>query len=173
VGPVTRRRWRRVGRGRAGGTLGGSLGSAGFTLVEMLVVSVVMGTLAALAVPRTHEVLHRAQVARAASDIRAIEIDLFDFWSDQERLPTSLTEIGRAGLQDPWGNTYVYTRIAGATGGLGGLRKDRFLVPLNSDFDLYSRGRDGQSSPPLTAAASKDDVIRANDGGYVGLAEEY
>jgi general secretion pathway protein G len=40
-------------------------------------------------------------------------------------------------------------------------------------FDLYSKGADGNSVPPLTASASQDDVIMANDGGYYGLAKKY
>jgi general secretion pathway protein G len=58
-------------------------------------------------------------------------------------------------------------------GGIGGARKDRFLVPINSDFDLYSMGKDGQSAGPLTAQKSHDDVIRANDGGFYGLASNF
>ena len=34
-------------------------------------------------------------------------------------------------------------------------------------------GEDGSSVPPLTAAASKDDIIRANDGKWVGKGEDY
>jgi general secretion pathway protein G len=52
-------------------------------------------------------------------------------------------------------------------------RKDKNLHPLNSDFDLYSIGKDGESRQPLTAKWSRDDVVRANDGGFVGLASEY
>jgi general secretion pathway protein G len=155
--------------GRDGGRLGRARPDAGFTLVEMIVVSVVMGTLAALAVPRGHDVLVRAQVARAIGDIRAIEIEVNDFWTERERLPTSLSEIGRQGTLDPWDRPYVYLRITGP----GGARKDRFLVPLNSDFDLYSLGADGRSSGPLSAAASQDDVLRANDGGSIGLGRDY
>lgn len=55
-------------------------------------------------------------------------------------------------------------------GGVGGARKDRFLVPINSDFDIYSMGRDGQTIAPLTAKKSHDDIIRASDGGFYGLA---
>ncbi|NOS79612.1 MAG: prepilin-type cleavage/methylation domain-containing protein, partial [Nitrospira sp.] len=55
-------------------------------------------------------------------------------------------------------------------GGVGGARKDRFLVPINSDFDIYSMGRDGQTVAPLTAPKSHDDIIRASDGGFYGLA---
>jgi general secretion pathway protein G len=40
-------------------------------------------------------------------------------------------------------------------------------------FDLYSRGKDGQTSPALTAASSKDDVVVANDGGFIGLGKNY
>ncbi|HRC45374.1 MAG TPA: hypothetical protein PLT27_15085, partial [Nitrospira sp.] len=63
---------------------------------------------------------------------------------------------------------------AGAGNGSAGKpRKDRFLHPINSDYDLYSMGKDGESVEPLTAQKSHDDVIRANDGGFVGLAVEF
>ncbi|MCK6499308.1 MAG: prepilin-type N-terminal cleavage/methylation domain-containing protein, partial [Nitrospira sp.] len=52
-------------------------------------------------------------------------------------------------------------------------RKDRFLHPINSDYDLYSKGKDGESVEPLTAKKSYDDVIRANDGSFVGLAADF
>jgi general secretion pathway protein G len=52
-------------------------------------------------------------------------------------------------------------------------RKDRFLVPLNTDFDLYSVGRDGESVPALTAAKSRDDVVRAANGSFIGLASKF
>ena len=72
---------------------------------------------------------------------------------------------------DPWGNRYVYLRITGSN--RGSLRKDRFLVPINSDFDLYSMGIDGESKAPLNTKVSQDDVVRALDGGFIGLAEEF
>jgi general secretion pathway protein G len=34
-------------------------------------------------------------------------------------------------------------------------------------------GKDGKSQSPLTAKASRDDIIRANNGQYVGLAADY
>ncbi|MEW6683930.1 MAG: hypothetical protein AB1451_13595 [Nitrospirota bacterium] len=56
---------------------------------------------------------------------------------------------------------------------IGQARKDQFLVPLNSTYDLYSMGPDGDSKPPLKAKMSQDDIIRANDGQYIGLAADY
>ena len=46
-------------------------------------------------------------------------------------------------------------------------------MPVNSDFDLYSMGADGESSAPFTAKNSHDDVVRANNGAFIGLAEDY
>jgi general secretion pathway protein G len=53
------------------------------------------------------------------------------------------------------------------------VREDKNLHPLNSDLDLYSIGPDGKTNLPLTAKASHDDIIRANDGGYFGVASNY
>ncbi|HSF04629.1 MAG TPA: prepilin-type cleavage/methylation domain-containing protein, partial [Methylomirabilota bacterium] len=90
------------------------------------------------------------------------------------RLPTDLVEIGQGSLRDPWGRPYVYLNFAAAgPNAKSQMRKDRFLVPLNSTYDLYSTGKDGKTQPALTAKVSWDDVVRANDGGYVGLASSY
>ena len=56
---------------------------------------------------------------------------------------------------------------------IGKMRRDRFLKPLNSDYDLYSVGKDGESKRNLDARKSWDDVIRAVNGLYVGLASEF
>lgn len=58
-------------------------------------------------------------------------------------------------------------------GGIGGARKDRFLVPINSDFDIYSIGKNGATVVALTPPQSQDDVIRASDGGFYGLAKNF
>ena len=50
---------------------------------------------------------------------------------------------------------------------------DKFLVPLNGDYDLYSMGADGETKKTLSAPASYDDVIRALNGGYIGLASNF
>lgn len=110
-------------------------------------------------------------MARAIGDMKAIEVELNQYTANYLLPPDDLVAIEREGLLDPWGNPYAYVRIAGVTGGTGAFRKDEFLVPLNSDFDLYSMGPDGQTKPPIAAPVSKDDIIRANDGSYMGLAE--
>jgi len=129
-------------------------------------------TLAAMAVPSLMAAIYDAKVARAVGDIRTIETEIVEYEVENGQLPDSLADIGRSNFLDPWGNPYQYLNHA-AKKGNGMARKDRFLVPLNSDYDLYSLGKDGQSSPPITAKNSLDDIIRASDGAYVGLASQF
>jgi general secretion pathway protein G len=63
--------------------------------------------------------------------------------------------------------------VASQNTGLGKLRKDKNLVPINSDYDLYSKGPDGQSASPLTASISQDDIVRGRNGTFFGKASEY
>jgi len=52
-------------------------------------------------------------------------------------------------------NPYGYLKL-GDKKAHGHARKNHSLVPINTDFDLYSTGPDGRSSPPLTAKHSRD-----------------
>jgi general secretion pathway protein G len=139
---------------------------AGFTLVELILAMTILGTLATMAVPRWQLAIEKARIAHAIGDIKALQTDI----DGTDPLPANLAEIGHGGMLDPWGNPYVYNFHGGNR---GAARKDRFQVPLNSEYDLYSQGKDGESAPALTAASSRDDIVRANDGGFVGLAINY
>ena len=134
-----------------------------------MAVSAIVAAVATLAIPRIHDSVEKAKVARAIGDIRAIASDL----DAQDSLPDDLGGIGRAGLVDPWGNGYAYLKFDKTKGVPTGARRDRFLVPINSGYDLYSMGADGDTKAPLNAKASLDDVVRAMDGGFVGLASKF
>ncbi len=106
----------------------------------------------------------------AKRDILEISIALDKYFLATNRYPNSLADIGQA-RTDPWGTPYQYLPMEGAK--IGQKRKDKSLHPLNSDYDLYSNGPDGNSQTPLTASASRDDIIRANNGGFIGVAQDY
>ena len=146
----------------------------GFTLIELMMVIALMGILAGIATPLFSAYRQRAQIAACVAGMKVIEQAVISYSIENGEYPDSLETVGLDGLKDPWGKPYQYLKIAGTVkGGLGLARKDHFMVPINTDFDLYSMGPDGQSKPPLTTKASQDDIIRANDGQYFGSAASY
>jgi len=147
----------------------------GLTLVELLLVVAIISTLLSVAIPGTSNMLHRAYISRACGEISIMSLKLTDHLIDYGVLPETLEELDIPTLTDPWGNPYQYLIIMGRKKSeiSGKWRKDHFLVPLNYDFDLYSMGKDGKSVAPLTAKASHDDIVRANNGDYIGLASKY
>jgi general secretion pathway protein G len=144
--------------------------AAGLTLVELLIAMAIAALLAAVAVPSyfSHVENSRAQVA--ILDLNTLQMDLHRHQIDHGEFPTTLAAVRWTKL-DPWGNPYQYLRMAGANN--GAKRKDRNLVPINTDYDLYSMGPDGRSVAPLTAAHSRDDILRAGNGRFIGKAADF
>ncbi len=160
----------RMTRSRFGGQNERSLG---LTIIELVIVVMIMATLASLGAPLYANTLNKARIAKAIADIRTLEKEILVFQLFNGRFPNNLVEVQRASLLDPYGNSYRYLSIADAGKGKGDFRRDKNLVPINADFDLYSMGMDGQSVSPLTAKQSWDDIVRAANGGFVGLASEF
>lgn len=120
----------------------------GFTLIEIMVVVIIIGLLAAVVVPQFLGRVDDARISKAKQDIQAIETALTMYKLDNFRYPT--TEQGLKALvekpnddtirnwrtggylkrinKDPWGYDYQYAN-PGTHGG---------------EFDLYSLGADGQ-----------------------------
>jgi general secretion pathway protein G len=142
-----------------------------FTLIELMLAIAVLGILMMLASTGYSRYQERVQVAQAATDIMAMDVQIRHFFMQEGRFPTDLAEIGAGAARDPWGNAYYYTDLTGP--GNGAARKDRQLNPLNSDFDLFSAGKNGEFRPQITHRTSLDDVIRARDGAFVDLAEKF
>ena len=119
--------------------------AAGFTLLELLVVLVILGLLVGVVAPRFFGQIGKSEVKVATAQIRALEDGLDQYRLDVGRYPA--TEQGLAALNsqpagvtrwqgpylkkavpnDPWGNPYQY-RTPGEHG----------------EVDLFSLGKDGQ-----------------------------
>lgn len=136
-----------------------------------MIVIAIIGTLAAIAIPNYLGFREKANITRAISDVKGIEGAILAFMITNNRLPNTLLEAGLGNPVDPWGKAYVYYPVDSVP--KGKLRKDKSLVPVNTDFDLYSMGADGKSVAPFTAKASHDDIVRANNGSFIGLAKNY
>jgi len=148
--------------------------NAGFTLIELLIVVALIGTLAAIIVPSLFSQIEKAHQRQVIVDIREIEAKIDQYGMDHTFFPADLGQVGEAGRRDAWGQPYRYLNIlAGGPGVNGKARKDHSMVPVNSDYDLYSMGPDGDSKAPFTAKASRDDIVRASDGAYVGPVSDF
>jgi general secretion pathway protein G len=145
----------------------------GFTLLELLTAGAVVGLLAAVALPSYSRIVEQQKVQRGVRDLTSIAQRIERYRTLHGTVPLTLADIGVM-PKDPWGQDYRFLNFnSPAPGTPGKIRKDHNLHPLNSEFDLYSVGKDGRSAAPLTAQASKDDVIWARDGAFIGLASDY
>ena len=136
---------------------------AGMTMIELLAVLGVMSSLASISIPKYRAIAEGAKRARAIGDLKTIQTTI----DTRDSLPDDLLSIGVT-LIDPWGQPYQYAKFPNSPP-----RVDRFGVQVNSTYDLYSLGADGVSSNSLNAASSFDDLVRANDGGFLALASRY
>jgi len=143
----------------------------GFTLIELLLAIAVIGILVSIAAPAYQNYMDRVSISSANDDIAVLQFTIDDYKLTTGKLPDSLADIGMDGMEDPWGNPYVYANHNNVPP--GHRRKDHSQVPINTDYDLYSNGPDGRTAWPLTAHASKDDIVRARDGKFIGNAEDY
>ncbi len=117
----------------------------GFTLIEIMVVVIILGILAAIVAPNVIGRIDDAQAARVKQDLRNIEsalklyrMDNFTYPTSEQGLEALVTKPADPNIRnwkknldrlpkDPWGNTYQY------------------LSPGNSgDIDIYTLGRDGR-----------------------------
>jgi general secretion pathway protein G len=123
--------------------------TAGFTLIEVMVVIVILGVLAALVVPRVLSRPDEARVVAAKQDIAVIGQALKLYRLDNQRYPTAEQGLGALVAKpetppvppnwkpggylerlprDPWGNAYVYVNPG-----------------LHGEIDVLSTGADGKT----------------------------
>ena len=139
----------------------------GFTLVELLIVMMIIGILAAIAIPNLIEASKRSKISRAASDTRVIVTQTQVYYIDRQVFPTGLgagaTCLQGAGyegpIRDPFANPaadYQYTLNGAAFAGQGN-------TAMTDDIRAWSVGLNGASD-----GFAGDDVGYSNQSGAHG-----
>jgi general secretion pathway protein G len=145
----------------------------GFTLIELMIVVLVAAILAMVSTAGYSMFVERARVAKAIGGIGEIHIAVQKYLlTGPGNFPADLSVLGLDTLTDPWGNPYQFLVLDGL-GNNGAARKDKNLVPVNQQYDVYSMGKDGATASPFTSTSGKDDIVMAGDGTYFGLAEDH
>lgn len=149
--------------------------NSGFTLLELLISLAIVAMLATIAIGSFAKFKDMARVARCCEEIRSLEREIVAYTTEKNELPPDLAAINRQDLKDPWGNPYHYYPAALPIGptSFGPNNRLGTAGTINSDFDLYSLGLKGSFDPSINADDSQDDIIRANDGSFVGQAKDY
>lgn len=143
-------------------------------MVEIALVLLIAGLLYGMLRPAYSHLIDEQGSETAVKEITDMQTKIDQFNKDNGRYPDSLDEVFSPVPLDPWGQPYQYLNIMNSPNkGKGKLRKDKNLVPINSDYDLYSMGPDGKSTSAITANISHDDIVRGRNGSFVGLATKY
>ncbi len=146
--------------------------SNGFTLIELLVVIAIIGIVAAIAVPSYQDFVRKGKEADAMGMVRSMEGDVEAFFAKHNYFP-EYDELYTSKPLDPWGKPMVYLPLDGYPAHLTFARVDQSMTPLNSDYDIYSLGEDEVTNKVVTSENAADDLLRANNGSFVGRGKEY
>ena len=88
----------------------------GFTVIEIMLAVAILAVLAAVALPAYANYRERVRITQAVIDIKGMEAQIKSYALENRALPDTLSDIGKGGMLDPWGNPYQYTNLETAKG---------------------------------------------------------
>ena len=134
-----------------------------------------MATLVAIALPVIEGARDDIRLSQAVTSIQVIQFAVTKYELRYGIIPVDIDAMNLPAdvATDPWGRPYVFLNYIYEDPPDFVPREDQFLKPINTAYDIFSIGPDGESHKRLPHSQSKDDIVRASDGQYIGVAEEF
>ena len=142
----------------------------GFTVGETLLATALLAVSVNAALAHISARIEQTRIERAKDEITRIGVEIEAYRARHHELPVSLIDLDATVPLDPWGHPYEYVNFD-ARGTVG--QRTFEGLPVNSYYDLYSRGADGRTDVNLRSEMARDDIVRARDGAYVGPASDF
>jgi general secretion pathway protein G len=145
--------------------------SKGYTIIETMVAVGIIGISGALAYPVYSSHVDKMKIAESRKDLVLTDLKIETYFATNGAFPPDLAAIGMQ-QDDPWGKTYFYYN-RDIPSGNGRERMDVNGTKINTDYDLYSKGPDNISAGKVSHSNGLDDIVRGNNGDFIGAGADY
>jgi len=150
----------------------------GLTLIEMLAVVVILGIVAAIAIPSVTSAINQSKINTTESDLGTLQSALSRYYMDNGHYPSTLSNLATNGsslttwngpyiretfpMADAWGNDVAYAQLTGNNNNASDVPGAGYLLVSGDGVPLALTS----GSPYYLSSATKKLIYAA--GGYAG-----
>lgn len=146
----------------------------GFTLIELMIVMVVIGVLAGIAVLRYVDLRNHAMVAGIVSDLENVRLGAYNYWADRDSFPPDAgAGVMPTGMEQYMGSSFKFAKpqytldwenFQGSGGGTGGMQVGVVVTSPDSRLMELLARRAAGGLPYFVAGSSVTFIVVGPDG---------
>ncbi len=141
--------------------------SRGFSLIELLIVTAIIGLIAAIAIPNLVNAIQRGRQARTTGDLRGLATGIGMYQQDYAKFPPSASFITVNSMASQ------IAPYMGQVNGVDGWQRDFFYASDGDNYTLLSYGMNGIADTPWTIGPIHyfDDDLVIEGGSFIQWPE--